>query len=565
MSVDTTVRVPAAGPLDARLVVVGMAPATDEVRLGAPFMGASGQMLNFGFRRHSFDRARAFITNVLEFPLPWKGKIADVDKAIVAIETERLRGELERVRPNCIFALGDEPFQILTGLKGIMKYRGSVLPCSLVPGLKVVSSPHPSWILQGNDKWEGVFVYLDMAKAIEESLTPGLDLPSLNMITGPSYETVMDYLDTIARHAEWVSFDLETMNAEIDCAGVGYKLDEALCIPFARDRAGAPYWHEDQETRVWRRLATVLQTIPVIAQNASFEWIYMWRHGIFPRTLYVDTMTLHHCLYPDFGNVEDIWRKRDALKSPGHSLAFINSQYTRIPYYKDDRKMWNKKDIGGLSNVRWWEYNCRDVIATAISALRMREEAEKAHLWEYYQRRYVKPFFPALRAEWAGILIDVDLRRKFLKEAKAVRDDIRAAVQREAGFDLQVTSPKQMAKFLYEVRGYPKRFHRKSGQVTADKDTLVELAHLHNDKTLEEIISLRQIMDFISDVLRQPLTTGNRIHTHFKFGGTKGTRWSSGKSILGNGTNLQNVPTARPRQNRAHEFLTRARALFLAD
>jgi len=415
------------------------------------------------------------------------------------------------------------------------------------------------------EKWEAVLTFIDFKRAVQESASPTLDLPVIHGITGPSYETVMDYLETLEHHAEWVSFDIETFGEEIVCSGLGYKTHEAICIPHSHSNVGRPYWPEKHEANIWKRIAEVLQKVPIIAQNAGFEWIYCWRHGIFPRTLFIDTMTLHHCLYPDFGGVEDIWRKTAAMKNPGHSLAFINSQYTRVPYYKDDRKIWAKKDLGGLSDQRLWNYNIKDVCVTAMAALQMMEEAKAARLWDYYNRRYIKPFPFATRAEWKGILIDVELRKKFLKEAKNVRETIKGEIKAEVGYELDVASPKKMAQFLYQDRKYRPRYHRKTHKLTTDKDTLIELMHEHNDVVLGKVISLKQIKDFISDVLRQPLTSDNRIHTHFKLGGTTGTRWSSGKSILGNGTNLQNVPTAKPRQDPGHDFLRRARALFLAD
>jgi len=77
---------------------------------------------------------------------------------------------------------------------------------------------------------------------------------------------------------------------------------------------------------------------------------------------------------------------------------------------------------------------------------------------------------------------------------------------------------------------------------TADKYVLEYFAAKHQDPDLKNIMEIRKLRDFKSDVLEQNLDANNRIHTHWKIGGTNGARWSSGKGILGNGTNFQNQP-----------------------
>ena len=62
--------VPASGPRTAKLAIVGMAPADEEIRLGIPFMGPSGNILNTALKRLGIDRNDVFVTNVSNEPLP---------------------------------------------------------------------------------------------------------------------------------------------------------------------------------------------------------------------------------------------------------------------------------------------------------------------------------------------------------------------------------------------------------------------------------------------------------------------------------------------------------------
>jgi len=105
-----------------------------------------------------------------------------------------------------------------------------------------------------------------------------------------------------------------------------------------------------------------------------------------------------------------------------------------------------------------------------------------------------------------------------------------------------VNSPKQMNKLLYETKGYQVRRNPKTGRPTADKGALRYFADKKGDTLLEDIVKLRETLDLIGDIIDQPLGPQGRMHTHFKLGGTDGQRWSSTESILGSGTNLQNIP-----------------------
>ena len=52
------------------LVLVGEAPGKDEVRLGHPFVGRSGQLLNEILAEAGIDRARSLVANVFRFQPP---------------------------------------------------------------------------------------------------------------------------------------------------------------------------------------------------------------------------------------------------------------------------------------------------------------------------------------------------------------------------------------------------------------------------------------------------------------------------------------------------------------
>src|SRR3990167_320476 len=183
-------RVKGCGPKNANILICGMAPAKWEMIKGKPFVGPSGVMLDRALAINGINRNQCFITNILEWQIPFGAFIFDNKRtwgtwAEVQAEIDRLEREVKEVKPNVIFALGNDPLQVLTGKRGIVNYRGSILQCNWTGG-KVVPSLHPSGIMQGMWKYEKLFYYVDTPRMKEESSSPLLELPMRNAIVNPT-------------------------------------------------------------------------------------------------------------------------------------------------------------------------------------------------------------------------------------------------------------------------------------------------------------------------------------------------------------------------------------------
>jgi len=522
-----------------------MGPARDEMRTGIPFMGAAGSILNDALKNIGYPREKCYVTNVHDAFLPPGTSIYQLPGDILATSINRLKRELERVKPNVVIPLGDEPLRVLCGLSGIQKWRGSILPSTLVPGLKCVPSVHTAWIVRGMWKFLPVLTHIDLKRAVEESVHPEIRLPKRNAITGPSKSTVLDFCDEVERKHDLLSVDIEVYGytargtGEIGCIGLGVSPDEALCVPLVR-QGSEPYWNPVDEAHIWRAIARLLQNprLRKVGQNLAFEWIYFWLHRIYPATMFIDTMHLHHTLYPDFGGTEDIWGRRTKTDEPGHGLAFINSQYTRTPYYKDDGRRIDPK----ASYFQWWRYNCLDVMCTLDAALQMESEAQSEGLWDFYCE-YPRAAFPHYaRQEWYGVAIDIAKRATASVELGREIQELQDRINQKLGRSFNVQSPVQMRDYLYGTLGLKPKINRKTGRITADKNAIQDARIKTQDEVLQWIEDLKAKKDLKGDIVDQPLGEDNRMHTHYKIGGTDTNRRSSAKSILGTGTNLQNVP-----------------------
>jgi DNA polymerase I - 3''-5'' exonuclease and polymerase domains len=315
-----------------------------------------------------------------------------------------------------------------------------------------------------------------------------------------------------------------------------------------------------EEIELWKLWSQLLQSHKVkkVGQNASFEYIKSWLYGIYPTEFALDTLYMHHCLYPDFGGITDEWsgRKRD-IDNPGHGLAFITSQYTDQHYYKDDGRNWTP----ALGEEKFWQYNCLDVMVTFEAAMKMKLELEKTGLWKTYVEMYQEELEHNLRMEWNGVALDVERRQAAGVTMLAEIAEISQAIKAEVGYDrvvakrdwktakapvgvLNLSSPKQMQYFLYEQRRHKPVYkvdkRTKQRKITTDKDALNSLAR--KDPVIYKIIKMKQIQDLKNDIIDQPLDAEGRMHFHVKTGGTNGTRKSTAESILGSGFNAQNLP-----------------------
>ena len=111
----------------ARVMLIGEAPGRDEDRMGRPFVGQAGQLLDrmldaIGMARDHDDPARAlYITNLL----PWRPP-SNRDPSVeeTAMMLPFLRRHVELADPELLILMGNHACGALLGRKGITKIRG---------------------------------------------------------------------------------------------------------------------------------------------------------------------------------------------------------------------------------------------------------------------------------------------------------------------------------------------------------------------------------------------------------------------------------------------------------
>lgn len=130
-----------------KLMFVGEAPGADEDRIGKPFMGRSGQLLDRMMAAIGLDRTTAYVTNIVPWRPPGNRNPTPQEVAICRPFIER---QIELADPDLIVCLGSPATQTLTGTKdGILKARGRFYPYQ-VGGreIRALATLHPAYLLR---------------------------------------------------------------------------------------------------------------------------------------------------------------------------------------------------------------------------------------------------------------------------------------------------------------------------------------------------------------------------------------------------------------------------------
>ena len=130
------------------LLVIGEAPGRDEDRIGKPFVGRAGQLLDRMLGAIGRSReTNTLISNVIYWRPPGNRTPTQVETAICRPFVERL---IELTAPKAIVLAGGSPMQALLGITGIMRARGVWREIELANGQRYPALPifHPAFLLR---------------------------------------------------------------------------------------------------------------------------------------------------------------------------------------------------------------------------------------------------------------------------------------------------------------------------------------------------------------------------------------------------------------------------------
>jgi DNA polymerase I-like protein with 3'-5' exonuclease and polymerase domains/uracil-DNA glycosylase len=563
------IKVPPSGPTTARIMIVGEAPGATEEKLLQPFIGQSGEELTRMLHEAGILRTECFLTNVCKVRPPgndidtfiWtkkknipQGFVQYLGKwmnPVVAEGIEEFKKEIETVKPTLIIALGNTAMWALTGLEGIMKWRGSILSYeSVAHTCKVIPTIHPAMILRAWE-WRAIAVR-DLQRAKDESEFPEIRIPEYSFTLRPSYQAAQTRLNQLlvaaSRGSVYLAVDIETRAGFISCIGIAWNKLEALCIPFLCLNSPEGYWSEIEEQHITATMQRLLThpNIKVIGQNFAYDSQYFAHHwGYLPR-LSDDTMVMQHCAFPGI-------RK---------SLDFIASMYCKYyRYWKDEGKNWNPKIH---TEEQHWNYNCLDAVNTfecfeVLSGVHHSLKREEVYNFQMHELHT-----PVLKMGLRGCRIDRTARAKLSFELLESMAKLEQHFIDILGHPLNPRSNKQMKELFYDDFHQKEILNYKTGNATLNDEALQKLAAREPllRPLVEAISDYRTLGVFQSTFVEMPLDADGRVRTSFNIAGPETFRFSSSENAFGRGGNLQNIPGA---DKEGGGFLPNIRKLFIPD
>lgn len=568
----TTRVVKPTGPVNATMLLMGEAPGAEENASGRPFQGEAGQLLNRSLNYKKMPRANLRIDNIFNQRPPSnnighffqdKKRTQYTWEAEEHLEKCRQR-ILEMPNLNVIVAMGDVPLYALTGKKGIWKWRGSVLPCTLAPGKKVYPTFHPSGVQRLinepteklDPKKKGMqqnvlpLFLIDLGRADEQSTYPEIQCPRREFHLCWTFKEAVDAL-TMLRDESLLAMDIETiptpMGPVLWMIGFSPSPDKAYVIPFLRNLDVC--WTIEEEQVLLRLISEImLNENKIICQGGLYDLSILGRYyGIrVRRDAYEDTMLAHHASYPYL-------RK---------SLATLASIYTWESYYKDEGRGY----LGSRTDEGEGRYNCKDTSVTREILPITHRNARELGTYEGY-RRTLSVLPSILGMMLRGVKIDMKKKARLAKKFKLIAKKHRIVVQKWVtetyGWpkEINLNSHVQVKNLVYDEMDLPVQLHVKKKTPTSDKEALKKLikkAKKQQHKLIiGHILEYKKYAKLTSTYTNMQVDSDGRIHTSYGFVST--WRLSSSESPFGNGGNLQNIPAMYRENGKA------IRQLFVAD
>lgn len=458
--------VPGKGNYKAKIIIIGEAPGAEEERQLEPFVGSSGSLLNEILQYANIERSEVYITNVCKIRPP-QNDISKLNLTGHSIEEflPELDEEINKINPNIIFGLGNTPLEYLTGYKGIMTYRGSIL-FSKRTGHKCVFSIHPAAILHrdSSGSYKDLFLIKQDAVRVEkQSHFPEIIRPDRHITICKNSNQLYQFLernkqnqpnDIIAKSKFPLKrrcvVDIETFKTFPALIGLAFNSWDAISIPMISEEMP-----NHDLAYIWEMIIGLFSSddIQLVGQNAKFDRKRCrnvgleWKNGI-----WFDVMQAWHTLFSEL--------RKD--------LATISSILTEEPYYKSEGKEYNSKRD---SIEVWMKYNGKDAYTEWECYERLHEMLIEEGMEEFFFNRIMPLNELYDRIEDIGIEID-QKRRKLMYDAydnklkdklKNLNEILKTILNNEE-IKINPNSPKQVAEMIYGQLGIP--FRKDTGEDT---------------------------------------------------------------------------------------------------
>jgi|SRR5579862_2609566 len=385
--------IPPSGTGSSGMMLVADSPWIDEIRLGYPFAGAAGSMLDRMLKRAGIDRHTLTIVNTIQCQPPrlgWMDNSHKIPEAAAAINHCRphLDELIAQRQPRVIVPMGNVALERVCGVRGIEERQAYYHPTQGY-GCWAIPTFHPSNILQGNQKFVPAFLFaLRRAKEAAE----GIGLDHFNLILDPSPMDLEAYIDSLPEHLEYIVLDIETPESssldedELEESGVSFNIVRAgFC---ARETEGVSF--------PWT--PPYIPLLQKVIDRAGFivEWA----------TNHFDSRRLraHGITIPPEKSVSGMWQWHFLHSDLPKGLGKVAPFFMRLEPWKH------------LSSAQPAYYNAMDQAVPFTIWKKCEEALRREGRWDAYRRHILDMEGPFAEMHSAGILIDTVAQDKLKGE-----------------------------------------------------------------------------------------------------------------------------------------------------
>jgi len=377
---------------------------------------------------------------------------------------------------------------------------------------------------------------------------PGDPVAEADAAAARHYETLFHWDDlerwlVTLRDAQLIALDTETtsldyMSAEI--VGISFCVESGVAayLPLAHDYAGAP--PQLERARALEALRPLLEdpAKPKLGHHLKFDAHVLGNHGIRLAGMRYDTM-LESYVWNSVGNRHDM---------DSAALCYLGRR--TITYEEVAGKGAKQIPFSQVPVERAAEYAAEDADVTLCLHRSLWPKIQSLPALERVYEEIEQPLVPVLaRMERQGVLLDRELLREQSSRFGTQLQDLLQQARREAGYDINVDSPKQLQQVLFEKLKLPVLRKTPTGQPSTAEDVLEELAESYAlPRIVLEYRMLAKLKSTYTDKLPELINprTG-RIHTSYHQAVAQTGRLSSSDP------NLQNIPIRRPEGRRIRQ------------
>lgn len=453
--------VPSVGSGANGIAVVGEAPGANEARLGVPFTGVSGRLLDKVLQYNHISRDDTFLTNACSCRPPSN---ATPSARSVAACRPRLLDELQQHGIQKVVALGNTAAQdLLGGRDGITKLRVGPPRTPQGATYEVIPTFHPAACLRPKGDTYFPSIVTDFAKlkgltrewrepqhVVLDDTRSALD--GLAQLATKSAPITVDIESDIDKD---VSFDHPTRHTLL-CVGVGYERGKVAVFGELALRDGDVRAALGQYLREHRR---------VIAQNGKFDLAGLHAKGMRDISLWFDTMLASYCL-----------DERQGV----HGLKYQAVERLGAPRYDDEIKRYLRPGHGYGSIPRdiLYRYNAYDCAATyelfLLYSELLDEEPGLRALHDFLCRASNELMYVELNGIGLDLEYNDELNAEYTKTLGSLETDLAAIADRP---ELNPRSPQQVVATLedFGVRVPVKRNQKGGNSKTTDVEALQEM------------------------------------------------------------------------------------------